>query len=244
MKKPTYRRIFAYVIDIIIINIIVLAFTNIKFLNPKMDEYQEAANKYEEYIAELSMTDPTSVLTDEKATDLSYEVAYYGVPSTLITLIITFLYFSLFQYYTKGKTLGKLICGLEVVSTDKKELKLSQVIIRSAIIDSIFTSSILLIMVLFLTKASFIKLSIFVQILDAALLFTSFGMIIYRNDGVGLHDYLAKTRVILSCEKEDFLEDNNEIKDAKIVKEKTSVINEKTEKIKITRKKTTKKGDK
>ena len=148
MKKPTYRRIFAYVIDIIIINIIVLAFTNIKFLNPKMDEYQEAANKYEEYIAELSMTDPTSVLTDEKATDLSYEVAYYGVPSTLITLIITFLYFSLFQYYTKGKTLGKLICGLEVVSTDKKELKLSQVIIRSAIIDSIFTSSILLIMVL------------------------------------------------------------------------------------------------
>ena len=38
--------------------------------------------------------------------------------------------------------------------------------------------------------------------IDFGLILACIAMVIYRADGVGLHDYLAKTRVILSSEKE------------------------------------------
>ena len=207
MKKPLFKRVIAYFVDIMIITIISLAFSSISFLNPNSKKYNEASETYEKYVTELSQTNPTAMLNDPKAIDLSYDVSYYGVYNSLITIIVTFLYFCIFQYYTKGKTVGKLLCGLEVVSLDKKELKLSQVIIRSGIVDSILTSSILLIMVLFLSKGAFIKYSVIVQIIDSGLIFACIGMAVYRNDGIGLHDYLAKTRVILSKEKELFMEE-------------------------------------
>ena len=130
MSKPTFRRFIAYIIDIIIISLIVGAFSSIRFLNPKLDEYNEAQKqyqdyitelsmtKYQDYITELSMTNPAGVFSDEKAQNLSYDVTYYGVYTSIISLVVTFLYFSVFQYYTKGKTIGKLAMGIELISTD------------------------------------------------------------------------------------------------------------------------------
>ena len=40
MKKPTLRRIGAYIVDMIVITIISSMFIRIEFLNPKYDEYQ------------------------------------------------------------------------------------------------------------------------------------------------------------------------------------------------------------
>ena len=40
MKKPTLRRVCAYIVDLIVITIISSMFVRIEFLNPKYDEYQ------------------------------------------------------------------------------------------------------------------------------------------------------------------------------------------------------------
>ena len=52
-----------------------------------------------------------------------------------ISLVVSFLYFGVFQFFTKGRTLGKTLLGIEVISTDKKELRITQTIIRSSIIE-------------------------------------------------------------------------------------------------------------
>ena len=41
MKKPTLRRVCAYIVDLIVITIISSMFVRIEFLNPKYDEYQK-----------------------------------------------------------------------------------------------------------------------------------------------------------------------------------------------------------
>ena len=53
MKKPTLRRIGAYIVDMIVITIISSMFIRIEFLNPKYDEYQKAYNEYVDFTTEV-----------------------------------------------------------------------------------------------------------------------------------------------------------------------------------------------
>lgn len=48
----------------------------------------------------------------------------------LIRWIIMFFYFTLMTYYNKGQTLGKMMTGIRVVSTDSEKLGLWQVLTR------------------------------------------------------------------------------------------------------------------
>jgi len=48
----------------------------------------------------------------------------------ITSLIICLSYFTLMTYFNSGKTLGKQICGLKVVSTTEDKLTFSQIFIR------------------------------------------------------------------------------------------------------------------
>jgi uncharacterized RDD family membrane protein YckC len=52
--------------------------------------------------------------------------------SSMISLILTFLYYCLLTHY-KGATYGKMFMGIEVRSVDNQRLSLSKVIIRETI---------------------------------------------------------------------------------------------------------------
>ena len=216
MNKPTFRRIMAYIFDIIIITIIVSALSSIKLINPYHEKYGEAVESYESYVNELykNPQNITNMFNDEEAVMLVYNVAHYGVYTNIISLVVTFLYFVVFQYYTGGKTAGKKIMGIEVVTTKGKKLEFKQLLIRSAVFNSLITSSILVICVLTLKVKPFTTASSIIEMIDFGLILACIAMVIYRADGVGLHDYLAKTRVILSSEKELL---NKKPKEAKIV---------------------------
>lgn len=247
MKKATFRRALAYIIDILIIGFIATAFSSIKFINPKYEEYKNAYTEYEKYVQELSMSNPTKVFNDEKAQLMSYDVSLLGVYSSIITLVITFLYFGIFQYYTKGKTVGKIVTGIQVISTDGDRLKLSQVILRSGIIDSLLTSSLLIIAILFLNQNNYSNVSTVIEILDFGLIVACIGMMVYREDGVGLHDYLAHTRVVIKSEYDEikeaeYTEKENSKKEEKI--EEITINKEEKPKLTTKKKKTTKSKNK
>lgn len=196
MKKPTGRRIFAFIIDIIIISIISSTISSIKFLNPTFDEYNESYDQYEKYLNEkLTPQEAQDIFNNEEYQDLTYNLNYNGRYSSLITLVISFLYFVVFQYYTKGYTAGKKLLNIKVESEDK-ELNFYQLLLRSLIVNSLFTTTLSLVAISFLSKASYTNVELFVEILDMGLLFLSFGMILYRKDGRGLHDLIAKTKVV------------------------------------------------
>ena len=113
------------------------------------------------------------------------------------SIVVTFLYFVVFQFYTKGYTGGKKLLNIKVESTNG-ELKLYQLLIRSLIINGIITSTLTVILLFTLNKASYINVQMYVELLNMGLLFVSFGMMLYRKDGRGLHDLLGGTKVVLN----------------------------------------------
>ena len=231
MKKPTIRRLLAYIVDIVVISLIASALAKVSFLNPYYDEYNEVEERYQEIIDEASQdgTKLNELLNGDGLNDLTYEMSKSGVFVSIYTVILSVLYFVVFQYFTKGKTLGKKLLRIEIVSNDKTELKFVQLIKRSIIINSIITSTISIILIMAVSKKSFLSLNRYVQLLEIILVFLSAGFALYREDGRGLHDLFAGTRVIVSADKEFFLK-HDEVKEAEIVTEEKEVKKKTTKK--------------
>ncbi len=194
-KKLTFRRFIALIIDLIIVAFIVGAFSSLKIINPTLDKYNESYDAYYNYIKEMAMSGSSdNALNDENAVNLAYDVSYYGRYSSIISLVVLFLYFGLFQYYTDGKTIGKLAMRIQVKSTDG-ELKFKNILIRILIINSLLIKLLTIVCLFLMDKNLFNSFSLYFQLVDIGLLLASGIMIIYREDGVGLHDKLAHTIV-------------------------------------------------
>lgn len=213
-NKPTFKRICAYIIDIVLISFVSSMFASIEFINPKLDEYNQNYEEYRNYVQNITSgnetLDASELLNGEEIKDLTYNIASSGVITSEITLIISILYFIVFQYFNNGKTVGKALLKIQVKSNDNKKLKLTQIILRSIVINSLLTSLISIICLLTLSKSSYLTVSNYIQMIDMAIVFVTFGMVMFREDGRGLHDLLAKTIVVPA----------EEVKEAVIVKEK------------------------
>lgn len=209
MEKPTLKRAFAYIIDLMIVVFIIGLFTNIEALNPNYEKYEQAFESYKALIAESENTNNSQ--TVKQATNVMYDLNKYSVSTSIINVVVMVLYFGLFQYYNKGQTIGKKLMKIKVVSNDGKKLKLSQVIIRMLIINSVLTSVILICLISFASKGLYISISKYINMIDATLVSASIIMIMFKNDGRGLHDLLANTKVV-------YVNNSSEtIKEAKVI---------------------------
>lgn len=220
MKKTTIRRLGAYIMDMFIVALISSLFVKIEFINPKYDEYQKVYNDYIDYTSEIKGI--KDIENDSKLTDFSYDLAKTGVTTSIISLIVTTLYFVGFQYLNRGQTLGKKVFKIKVVDGENKRVKLYQLLVRSLLINSILTSLISILAVSFLSRNTYFNVTQYTQLFDVTVICTSFILMMFREDGKGLHDLLMGTNVVF-----DEVEENT-IKDAKVV--------EKASKKKTTRK--------
>ena len=69
-------------------------------------------------------------------------------------------------------------------------------ILRSVVINSLLTSLISIICILTLSKSNYLTASNYIQMIDMAVMLVTFGMVMFREDGRGLHDLLANTIVV------------------------------------------------
>lgn len=217
-KKPTIRRIVAFIIDFIIVAYIAGLFASIEFLNPYLDKYNETTEKYLETFSNMDSNEIT--FTADEIVDMDYDLSYYGSITSLITIAVTLLYFVVFQYFNKGKTIGKAILKIKVVNDKNERPYLIQLLLRSLIVNSIVTNLFSNILVIFASKEVFINTNVYIQFVNTGLLLVTFGMMIIRDDGRGLHDLFGKTHVVFINQ-----EVNTEIKEA-IVEEKKEVTKE------------------
>ena len=179
----------------IIVSFIAGAFSTLRVINPTYDEYEEAYDNYYNYISEMAMKgNSNEIFNDVEANEMSYDLSYYGRYSSIIGAVVLIGYFGLFQYFTGGKTVGKLALRIQVKSR-KGKLKFYQILLRSALINSIFTKVLTILCLFLMSKSLFIKYCVYIQVLDIAILLVSVIMIMYRKDGLGLHDFIANTEV-------------------------------------------------
>lgn len=215
MKKTTLRRLWAYIMDIIIITLISSLFVKIEFINPKYDEYQKIYQEYLDYTSEIK--DVNALKSDPKLTEYSYDLAKAGIATSAITLVVAVLYFVGFQYLNRGQTLGKKVFKIKVVDGDNKRVKFWQLLVRALLIDSILTSLINVLAVAFLSRNVYFNVLQYTQLFDVTIICTSFILIMFRNDGKGLHDLLCGTNVVFENVIEDI------VKEAKVIeKEKVT----------------------
>ncbi len=242
MKKPVFRRILAYLVDSILIVAIVSIFSNIDLINPYKEEYENTYKEYQEYVLKFSDSNNPEMVMGEEYNDLIYDIAHNGLYVSIISLIVTFLYFCIFQFYNGGKTIGKALLNIKIVSTNNEKLNIYQFIIRSGIINSLLTSSATIITLLALSKPSFLTVNSVIGFIDMGLIFTSIGMILFREDGVGLHDLLAHTLVVDANYKEETEESEEKPKTSK--KKVTNKVREAKYEEKSSKRKTKKESEK
>lgn len=219
MNKPMLKRACAYIIDLMLILIISSLFAGIEALNPNVEKYEETYNRYKTII---SNTSDVNSINNEEVINITYDMSKYGISIEIINLVVTVLYFVVFQYLNNGKTLGKTLMKIKVVSKDSKKIKFYQILLRSLIINSILSSFVLILILSFCSKSIYLLSSRYIQFIDMTLVFVSIIMILFRQDGRGLHDIIGRTEVIYDTEEVENVKEANIVEKKKTKKRKKS----------------------
>ena len=199
--KTTFKRIGAYIIDMFIILTIVTLFSKIEILNPSKEEYNEIMTEYKEvyndYMAGITEGNTNMEENITKLNDLSYKVSKYSVPTTIINIFVSIVYFVLFAYLNKGQTIGKKILGIKVVDNKTgKNPSFIKVLLRGIILYGYVTSITSTLILALASKSTYLSSYTYLSFVETTLLLLSFAFILFREDTRGLHDLIAGTKVV------------------------------------------------
>lgn len=188
------KRFLAFIIDMFIIAMISSIITSPLSSN----------NNYEKLVKELSEVteqyfsgkiDTKTYIS--KTSDINYDISKETGMVTIITIGIYILYYVILQFYNKGRTLGKKLLRIKLVSSiDNKDLTMNQVALRALIINSILLELILVIVILIGNKDIYFTSSMIFELVNMIVLFAIAIMVSSRDDHRGLHDLITKTKVI------------------------------------------------
>lgn len=209
MKPISYKRVLAYLIDIFIVFLFGILLT---YFIPVSDEYLEKSEELTEVVDNYVEGEISDSEYLEKVNDITYVINRESVVASIISLAISIIYFVVFAYYCNGQTLGKKVMNLQIISENYEKASFWQLFIRSALIDSLLMNAISIIIILTLSKNLYLQVNDTLTTLFGCLYIVIFVMILFRQDARGLHDMLAKTKVITLDKKE-----NNQIE---VIKEK------------------------
>ena len=190
-KASIFKRLGAYLIDyilmVMLISIISYPFTNIEKTNEIQSKATEIIEQYqrEEITAEQYMVEYS---------DTYYKLSKSTGVVTFITIIVYVLYFIVFQFYSKGQTIGKKIFKIQVIS-DKGDLSMNQIMFRSLICNMILLNIINFGLMIFSSKIVYTSVSAILSIIQYLILFISL-ILTTTKEGKTIHDRIAHTRVI------------------------------------------------
>ena len=246
MKPASYKRIFAYIIDVIIIAFVGVL---IGYVVPVSDAYEKASNELTETISDYTDKKIDDEEYLDKVNDISYTLNKESIPLSIISVVLYTIYFVVVPYYNNGQTFGKKLMKLKIVSNKDKKLSMNNYLLRALLVDSILSSIIGVLTILFLSKTNYITTYNIVSNVFTYLYIVIFAMILFSKDGRGLHDYLAGTKVIAldndgNPVTEEKVIEEKQVEDAMIIEtkeEKEEINNEKVIEKKETKKDTSKK---
>lgn len=196
MKATFIQRFLAYIIDmvliILIVNIVGNAFNQkqLKELNKELNDKLSNVSSVEQFYDESS-----EELLDELL-DVQYRIDKASAPITAVNVVISIGYFIIFQYMNNGQTLGKKILKIKVESEEKKKASILQITIRSLLINIIAFNLINVLSVGFLSKDLYLSINSITTLGQWIVLIVSALLVLYNKDKNGVHDMLAKTKVV------------------------------------------------
>ena len=214
-RKPyIYKRVIAFIIDTLIVTILSGILTIIFTNNEKYNEDNKKLLELTEKITQEKVNQEEYM---QEFKEINYNLTKDSLDVTIITIGVTIVYFTVMCYFCHGITLGKYILKIKVTSANDKPLNIFNYFLRSLIINSVLSNIVTIVLINTLSKESYINISGRIGDVFTILMVVSFIMMMYRDDGRGLHDFLGNTKVV-SIKDEDN-EKNKEIEEATIVEE-------------------------
>ena len=199
LKAYFFPRVVAYIIDAFLISAVasfIFAFfpqvNNLLKLNEEQVAIQESFLQQEitqeQYLAQ--------------SLDLSYDMAYQNVVYVLIEVSLALGYFVVFQYKNGGRTLGKKLMHIKVVSATGEELTVNSFLYRALLLQSLAIDVLLIGGVFLLKGQAYGAYELGFSLFQTIFVLTTLGMVLFRKDGRGLHDLLGGTKVVMDGSKE------------------------------------------
>lgn len=193
MKKATFTsRLLAYFLDSIIV-LLLSSIVATGFTSKKLESLEE---DLEQLITDYTNGEVTMEEYLDQAQELTYDIEKNSVTINCIQVAISAAYFIVFAFLNKGQTLGKKLMKLKVVNNEDKEPTLLQMTIRTSITNQILPNILIIILILVLSKNTFMSIYSIITMITYIFIIASSIIILYRNDKLGLHDILSKTKVV------------------------------------------------
>ena len=142
-RSIKYKRFSAIFLDLLLLSFLTSLLFNNSISNPRYNDYQNYSKEYTELITNINIGDYNSpdkvVEFKDKVSTLLYNTQKSNLFYYIWFVVLSILYFVIFQYSTGGKTLGKKLYGLKVVdSENKKKISLSRLIGRTLFTGELF----------------------------------------------------------------------------------------------------------
>ena len=192
MKAPFFKRLIAYIVDIIIVSVIVML-----ICSALPNKAKENEDKLQELSTQLMNKEITAdkYLTEYK--NLIYQNNKDGILELSINLVITIAYFVIFQYMNKGQTLGKKLLKVKVIDNNtKEEISIVKGFLRSLLLLNLLSSALSIVLMRLVSKSVYINTYLTINEIETVFIIVSAILVLYRKDGRGLHDMMANTMVI------------------------------------------------
>ena len=190
MKADFFKRICAYLIDYIIIMIVLMGIT--ASVNVGSDVTKEINNLTNDY----RNGDITINEYSEKIIPLNYELSKKKMPISIATCVIFIGYYVVFCYFNNGQTIGKKLCKIKIVDSKGNKPSIWNILIRSVFIYGIITNLYSVISINFLDVNSYSYSVSYISVCESLFIIITLLMMLYKKDGRGLHDIIAKTNVV------------------------------------------------
>lgn len=219
-----FKRIAAYVIDMLIVSVVVFGLTNIKQINYQYDNHEKVSSEYEKYVKkyeklEDKYNDAKDDYKDKKITKeeyskikneykdyksgyernikkFNYDLSRNSVIATIISIAVIIAYFGIFQYSLGGQTIGKKLLKLKVVKNKEGSLNVFNYLVRCAILNGVIINILLIVFVNIFDVNNFYMANYVISNIQSIIEILILIMVFMTNDSRGLHDYIAGTKVV------------------------------------------------
>ena len=221
--KIVIKRFVAYAIDIFIVSMISSLITSNTLINKDFKKYMDTYEKYEEVVDKYEddkealndaleyeaitqdeydvKLEELNETFDKDNVNYNYKLIKLSIVSTIVSILVILLYFVVIQYYFNGQTVGKKIMKLRVVSNSSKKLNILNYLFRSLILNSVLINTLSIVMVLVLSKSSYLIYNEIIYVVNYIIEMAIIFMMGFNKDNRGLQDYVANTKVIYEGEE-------------------------------------------
>ncbi len=223
MKANSYKRVLAYLVDVMIISFVSLLLT---YFVPTSENYNKLNKEFENLTTDYRNQEVTMEEYLEKGTDINYQLNKESVPQTIVSTVLSIIYFVVLAYFMNGETLGKKLMKIKITSNNDKKLTMNNYLIRALVIDSVLMNIITIITILLFSKDIYLTSYNIISYVFSFVYIVSLAMILFSKNGRGLQDILANTKVISTetieekqevLEKEKITKKDPKIEDAEII---------------------------